>query len=171
MSIYDANGHFWSGLFSANKPGWQAGLRSVSRRIGDMQFHPSENDGTGYEGWEKVADAAIKRKAKALCLGGHSNGVFAITSIAQKVKPHGIKCYLIAFDKTLKTCPKVGGNVPAVIEIWAQLSKLSFAPDFSGRHEYHNFGPESHLSVIDNKLAQALAVDFGQRFKPIWSNP
>lgn len=169
MTIYAANAHCWSGLLSGGNFGWQKGLREVARQIGDVQFHPSHEDRSGYQGWREVADAAIKRKPKGLLLLGHSNGVYAILKVAEYVKPHGIKCVLAGFDQTAKSCPKFGANVPAAIEIWAGLNRMRQAADFKGVFEVHNeFEDDSHIGVIANRKAQQLVVDFALRWKHVW---
>ncbi len=165
MSIYDANAHCWSGLLSRNKLHWQDGLRDICREIGDVQFHPSKETGSGYDGWREVAESAIKRGEKNLLLIGHSNGGYAITKIARMVKPHGIICSLVCFDRTHKSCPKLGSNVDRAIDIWAGLKKLEPGSDFNGSLKLYSFQQESHIGVINNKRAKRLAIDFGKEWK------
>lgn len=162
MSQWDAPVHIWSGLFSKNNMRYQEGLREVARRIGDCQFHPTQS---GYDGWEEVRDSAIKRQVKSIVLGGHSNGNYATTCIARDLKPHDIKCYLFCFDRTMKPCPKLGSNVPAAIDLWAGLRKLQKGSDFAGVLDFYDFQEESHISVITNKRAQELAINFGRKWK------
>lgn len=164
-SVYAAGAHCWSGLLSGDKFPWQKGLREVCKAVGGVQFHPSQS---GYAGWKESADAAIRRGAKSLLLIGHSNGVFAITSIAERVKPAGIACYLIAFDQTAKRCPAVGGNVKAFVEFWAGLDRVATAADFKGVAERHAFESDSHIGVIGNREAQRLAVAFAARWRNEW---
>ncbi len=165
MSIYDANRHAWSGLFSGNNYNWQEGLRDVCREIGEFQFHPSNS---GFEGWEMVADAAIARNAKALLLMGHSNGGYAITSIAKKVKTAGIPCWLICWDRTLKACPTLGANVDSALDIWAGLNKLVPGSEFQGELKLCAFPQESHTGIISNDSAQQMAINFGKKFAEIY---
>jgi hypothetical protein len=160
MSIYDADIHCWSGLFSANNE--SKGLRHVCREISDAQFHSSNS---GFEGWEEVASAAIKRQAKSLLLIGHSNGNYATTKIAERLKQHYIDCWLICFDRTLKSCPKLGSNVIEAIDIWAGLAVLVPGEDFNGTLALHSFQKETHSGVLNNKQAQQIAIDFGIRWK------
>lgn len=162
MSKYDADIHCWSGLLSGDKYDWQEGLRVVCRRIGDAQFHSSMS---GYDGWENVAASAIKRRPKSLLLIGHSNGGYAITKIAHALKPYGIDCQLICFDRTMKHCPTMKGNVSNAIDIWAGLRTLQKGQGFRGNYKKYDFSFESHISVIKNKEAQDLAVAFGKRWK------
>jgi len=161
MSIYNANRHAWSGLFSGGNYNWQEGLRNVCREVGDFQFHSSNS---GYAGWENVADAAIARNAPGLLLMGHSNGGYAITSIARKVSSVGIPCWLICWDRTLKACPTLGSNVNKALDIWAGLKKLVPGPEFQGELKLYAFPKETHTGVIKNEKAQLLAVNFGSKF-------
>ncbi len=165
MSVYDANAHCWSGLLSRKDLHWQDGLRDICREIGDVQFHPSKETGYGYDGWREVAEAAIARGEKNLLLIGHSNGGYAITKIARMVKPHGIICSLVCFDRTRKACPKLGSNVDRAIDIWAGLKKLEPGSDFNGSLKLYSFQQESHIGVINNKRAKRLAIDFGKEWK------
>ncbi|HEU0310664.1 MAG TPA: hypothetical protein VFR36_05550 [Sphingomicrobium sp.] len=173
-SIFDADAHCWSGLLSGRKFAWQKGLREVSLGIGGVQFHPSHEDLSGYQDWRKVADAAIARKAEGLLLIGHSNGVYAITAVAEYLaqKNSPIKCVLAGFDQTKKPCPYMGKNVVAAIEIWAGLNRMKMGDDFAGAFETHpEFRPDSHIGVISNPKAQRLVVDFALRWKHVWGRP
>lgn len=160
--IYSADAHCWSGLLSGDKWQWQEGLRHVCAQIGGVQFHSSM---LGFEGWEEVAAAALRRKARSLLLMGHSNGGYAITSIAAALESAGIECWLISFDRTLKTCPALGGNVAHALDLWAGLENLKIGPRFKGTLTRRDFSEESHIGVIGNGDAQRLAIDFGKRWK------
>jgi hypothetical protein len=162
MTRWDADAHMWSGLGSGNNYDWQAGLREICRGIGDVQFQSSMS---GYDGWKDVAASAIRRKPKSILVGGHSNGGFATTSIARALEPHGIKVWIISFDRTMKRCPTLGSNVVAAIDIWAGLRKLVKGPNFTGELKLYPFLEETHLSVINNREAIELAIAFGKRWK------
>lgn len=160
MSKYDADVHCWSGLLSGDKYGWQEGLRIICQRIGNAQFHSSMS---GYEDWDRVAARAIVRKPKSLLLIGHSNGGWAITKIADALAPYDIDCQLICFDRTLKVCPTLKHNVSRAIDIWAGLRTMQRSPSFKGYYKKYDFSKESHISVIANKQAQDIAVEFAKK--------
>ena len=162
MSIYAADNHSWSGLLSKNKYDWQEGLRNVCRNVGDFQFHPSSS---GYAGWRAVARHAIDHKKKFLLLMGHSNGGYAITKCAEFVAPHGIKCALICWDRTLKRCPPIGHNVVAAIDLYAGLRTLEQGPDFRGYYKKYDFTKETHTGILKNLEAQRIATEFGLKWK------
>ena len=163
----DAPVHIWSGLLSGGNPEWQRGLKRVARGIGGAAFHPSDEDRTGYRWWRDVADAAIARRAKSLVLIGHSNGGFAITSVAAYLaqKAPEIACYLCCFDRTMKACPRLGANVPEALDIWAGLKTLEKGPGFAGTLISVDLNQESHIGVINNRVAQNLAIAFGRKWK------
>lgn len=169
MGRYDADANAWSGLLSGDKYEWQRGLRDIAQQTGDFMFHSSMS---GYEGWNQVADSIAMRRPKSVFLTGHSNGVFAITSIAKAVKPLGIDCWLCSFDRTMKPCPMIGGNVSQAIDIWAGLKTLTLAPDFHGQYRRYDFNGgdprfpnETHLGIINNKQAIDIAVAFARKWK------
>lgn len=162
MSIYAADNHAWSGLLSKNKYLWQEGLRNVCRNVGDFQFHATAS---GYSGWTGVAKYAIENNKKFLLLMGHSNGGYAITKIAERVAPHGIKCALISWDRTLKRCPPIGQNVVAAIDLWAGLRVLELGDDFRGDYKKYDFPKESHTGILTNLDAQRIATEFGMKWK------
>jgi len=162
MSIFDADAHCWSGLLSGNNRAWQEGLRVVCREIGDVQFHASQS---GYLGWESVANAAIDRDAPSLLLIGHSNGGFAITSVAARLARYGIPCWVLCFDRTMKECPPLGENVPEALDLWAGLKNLKRGPNFVGNLKRRDFSHCSHIGVIGDPEAQAEAIRFGKRWR------
>lgn len=157
MDRYDADRHCWSGLGSGPIPAWQAGLRRVCRHAGDFQFHSSLS---GFDGWERVAASAIRRRPRRMILMGHSNGGYAITAIAEALEAHGIECVLVCFDRTLKPCPQIGSNVIAALDLWAQLSNLKRSPSFKGELVRRDFSHLSHIGVIGDPDAQRAAIDF-----------
>jgi len=162
MGKYDVDAHFWSGLLAHNKFNWQKGVRAISRGIGGVQYHSTVS---GYKGWEKVAESAIRRKPKSLLLGGHSNGGFAITSIAEAVNPFGIECWLVCIDRTMKSCPDMRGNVVEAIDLHAGLRTLDKGPDFTGNYVYRPFLEETHIGIQNNPEVQRIAIEFGKRWK------
>jgi hypothetical protein len=168
MSIYDADKHCWSGLFSENNHRYQKGLRQVCRNIGDMQFHPT---GSGYGGYQDVIKSAIRRKPPALLLMGHSNGNIATTRVAKALEPHGITCWLICWDRTMGRCESLRSNVPEALDMWAgpPMRKLQLHGSFDGTYVLKRFLPEGHISILGNKEAQKLATDFGKRFNERYS--
>lgn len=165
-NFYDSPVHVWSGLLSGNNYTWQEGLRIVAANIGDASFHSSMS---GYDGWEKVAASAVRRQVESIVLIGHSNGGYAITKCAAALKPHGIKAYLVCFDRTMKRCPALGANVPEALDLYAGLRNLESGPDFVAANNtltVVDFSEESHIGVIGNEHAQRLATAFGKRWKP-----
>lgn len=162
MSIYNSDAHCWSGLLSGENRAWQEGLRIVCREIGDVQFHASQS---GYLGWDAVADAAIQRGAPSLLLIGHSNGGYAITSAAARVKSAGIPCWVLCFDRTMKECPPLGSNVPEALDLWAGLKNLKRGPDFTGNLKRRDYSHLSHIGVIGDPDAQRDAIEFGKRWR------
>lgn len=178
---FQGSRHCWPGLLSKNKPGWQEGLRNVSETVGSFHFQISDVSNSGYEDWDKVAATAMfyalaLRTGKltigqveaiyfvlpdgtiVLFLMGHSNGDFAIASIAEAVKPYGVKVYIMAFDQTLKKCPPLGANVIEAVDIHAQLTELQAGPDFAGLLHRYDFSHRGHIAVIGDEKAQAIAI-------------
>jgi hypothetical protein len=160
--MYDADAHAWSGLFSGDKLSWQQGLRNVCAAVGDVMFHSSMS---GYEGWEDVAESAIRRRPPSMFFMGHSNGGYAITAIARALEPYGIPCWLCSWDRTMKPCATIGGNVPEAIDIWAGLRTLKKNERFRGNYVLHDFSRETHIGLLGNEKAQQVAIEFGRRWK------
>ena len=160
--FYDSKVHMWSGLMSGMSYTLQRGLREISGGIGDVSFHSSMS---GYDGWMDVAMATIARKAESVVLMGHSNGSYAATKCAHVLAPYRIKCYVCSFDATLMRIPDLGSNVPEALDIWAGFRKLKAGSDFTGNLVFADFGPDTHISVIENEHAQRMAIAFGRRWK------
>ncbi len=153
----------WSGLGSARRPTWQAGVRTVVDSVGG-QFIPSRS---GYKNWKAVAKAIIDQGIKHVFLCGHSNGNVATTSIAKYLKPHGIQCTLLCLDRTMKSCEKLGFNVPRALDIWAgpTMKRLQKGPDFKGELIQKDFIEESHIGMQQDKEVIQLGVDFVKDWK------
>lgn len=162
MSKYDANIHVWSGLFANNKWNWQKGMREIARGIGHAQYHSTAR---GYGGYELVAGFAIQRKAKHLLLIGHSNGGYAITRTAEILEPHGIKCTLICLDRTMKSCPDLGSNVPYAWDFYAGLRKMEEGPNFKGVYTLRPFEHLSHIGIQNDPDVQREIIEIGRNWR------
>lgn len=152
-----------SGLASKESYQWQHGLRRVARATGGF-FDPSWS---GYDGIEDAFDTILASGRKRVVSIGHSNRNFFSTALAQMLKPHGVEVAVCCFDRTMKWCAPVGSNVPAVLDMWAgpPMQKIEIGPDFKGEHTLVEFLEESHISIISNKRAQDMAINFALKWK------
>lgn len=152
-----------SGLASKETYGWQHGLRRVARATNGF-FDPSWS---GYDGIEDAFDTILASGRKRVVSIGHSNRNFFSTALAQMLKPHGVEVAICCIDRTMKWCAPVGSNVPSVLDLWAgpPMEKIEFAADFKGERELVPFLAESHLSIINNKRVQDLAIGFALKWR------
>lgn len=157
MSQWDQDRNCWSGLGSANNFNWQEGLRNVCQEVGQFQFHSSMS---GYDGWLRVATSARARKPKRMWWLGHSNGGYATTAGAAFLADLDIEHVIVCFDRTLKSCPPVGKNVVAVLDLWAGLENIKRGPDFNGVLIRKDYSQYSHIGVIGAQEAQQEAIEF-----------
>ncbi len=152
----------FAGLFSALNPRYAAGTRAIAGQIEGAAHYASA---TGYADWADVAgqierDHAAGALARPLSLIGHSNGVYAILKIAERLAKAGIEVdYLAAIDKTLKRCPPAGANVKLAHDFYAGLSRVAFADDFPGERKFFDLDK----IVGDVGHVEAAQIDFTQR--------
>jgi len=158
----------WSGLLSRNLYGWQQGMRKVGSAIGDATFIPSKRTGSGYDWIDEVTEAIIANGHERVLLIGHSNGVYAITEVARRLRTGEVVCTLISFDQTLKDCPKLGANVDRAIDLWAGLDKLEAGRNFTGKLRLYDFSPDSHIGITHDTAALQIAINFGRAWKHEW---
>jgi len=158
-SIYNAKVIMWGGLGSENTDRYWKPLHEMQKRIPGAQLIKS---GTGYAHWDSVA-AHINETNQRKVLIGHSNGVYAITKIAEAIGNR--TCRIIALDKTLKGCPRIGANVDRVCEIWFGLSRLKFTADFTGDYKFYDFKKESHVGGLSNPEVQDIVVNLANGWK------
>lgn len=157
MDQYSQDRNCWSGLGSGNNFSWQEGLRDVCQEVGQFQFHSSMS---GYDGWLNVASSARQRKPKRMWWMGHSNGGYAITAGPNQMQSVDTEHVIVCFDRTLKSCPPVGKNVIAVLDLWAGLKNIKRAPDFNGILVRKDYSKYSHIGVIGAQEVQQEAVAF-----------
>lgn len=162
--FFDANIFMGSGLLSAPNYDWQHGLRWCAREIGDVPFQSSMS---GFEGIDEAVASILSRGVRAVMSIGHSNWNYFSTELARRLEPKGVAVYIGCFDRTMKSCPKLQGNVPQAIDIWAgpPMKRLEPGGRFKGNLVKHQFPEESHLSIINNRRALNLMVAWARQWK------
>ena len=152
-----------SGMLSGSAEVFQRGLIQICREIDGAYFHP---DDTGYAGIDDCVQRTRMTGRAILPIIGHSNGCYFALKVAEKLRISGVQVPMFLFDRTIKPCPRAGANVPEVHDVHAELPiRVKVTDDFHGELVYHDFKYEGHTSVTLNTKAQALAIDFGKRWK------
>lgn len=130
-----ADVRLFGGLGSGAFERYQEGIENLQERIGGTVYFSL----SGYSDWSEVASEIIAlegsgKLSRPLVLIGHSNGVYAILKIAQRLAENRVVVdYLASIDKTLKLCPPAGANIKLLHDFWAGLSKVTIGNDFVGK--------------------------------------
>jgi hypothetical protein len=156
--------HLFSGLASSIIPGLQRGTRALESLIDKLGYADAEHH--IWNEWPEVRDKIARGpRPDRVVLIGHSNGVIAITELAQSLRRMGIIVdYMGAIDPTAANFPEVPGNVEMVDEFWAasgwpaitrrftrrKNGALHFSPAFYGTKRLYHI-PGSHIACASNK--------------------
>lgn len=132
----------FGGLGSGAFERYQEGIENLQERIGGTVYFSL----SGYSDWTEVsAEILALEKAgklsRPLVLIGHSNGVYAILKIAQRLAENGVAVdYLASIDKHIDVIfpipvvsPPAGPNIKLLHDFWAGLSKVTIGDDFVGK--------------------------------------
>lgn len=173
--------HIFSGLGSSIVPGLSYGTRTLERMVDKLGANAEHHI---WNTWKAVAEGIIDRRNKSkvtpkVALIGHSNGVIAITEIAERLRLAGIPVqYMGAIDPTAGAFPAVN-NAELIDEFWAssgipQMARrltnnkrgaIHHGPGFKGVHKLWMI-PGGHVpcasdpkvqKIILNSIKEALA--------------
>lgn len=164
--------HLFSGLGSSLLPGLSYGTRTLEALIDRLGVADAEHH--VWNEWKSVRDKIARGpKPDRVVLIGHSNGVIAITELAQACRRMGIVVdYLGAIDPTAASFPEVPGNVEMVDQFWAatgwpaitrRLTRqkngaLHFSPAFYGTKRLYHV-PGGHVPCASNPKVRDIIIE------------